>query len=176
MVNWRQVQGKYGAMFFTNAEDFLHAPESEIPVEIRRTYDNYTKTKDPALLSKKGDRYTPEWNVDDTSAGWRYKATYDDRYGWGVMRTKIKVKPDDGGGGQEQLPSTNLEAAVNLMNTRLSEIHKTLGDIKESNEVIAGYFAQKGIKTADKVKEDEQSKADKAAADAEEEDFGNEDF
>jgi hypothetical protein len=180
MVDWREVEGKYGVMYFTNKDDFLKAKESEIPVEIRRTYENYTDTKKPENIPKKGDRYQPEWSMDDSSAGWRYKATYDDRYGWGVMRTELKKKAEGTGGtGGEQstLATSNIEAELQTLNTRMKDVQSLLEEIRDLNKVVASFFAEKGIQTADIIKKESQAKADAAAAAAAvDDDAGNEDF
>lgn len=181
-IDWREVEGKYGTMYFTSRDDFLKAIESEIPVEIRRSYENYVNTKKPENLPKKGDRYQPEWVIDDGTAGWRYKATYDDRYSWGVMRTEIKKKPEEatattgGTGGQATLPTTNIEAELKVTNARLSDIQELLEDIRDMNKIVGAYFAEKGMTTADKLKKEKDEAAAAAAEGMEEEDdeLGNE--
>ena len=168
MVDWREVEGKYGTMYFTDADSFLSAKESEIAVEIRRTYENFKNTKKPENMAKKGDRYQPEWTVDDNEQGWRYKATYDDRYGWGVIRTEIKKKPAAAREGQSTLATSNVEAELQTINARLKDIQTLDEEIRDLLKVIAGFFVEKGIKSAEELKK-ERAQADQAAAAADEE-------
>ena len=160
------------------SDNFLKAKESEVSVEIRRSYENFINTKKPENLPKKGDRYQPEWSIDDSSAGWRYKATYDDRYSWGVMRTEIKKKAEGAaaeGGGQSTLATSNIEAELQTINARLKDMQILHEESRDLLKVIAGFFAEKGIQRADVMQKEAQAKADAAAAaaadESEDEDF-----
>jgi hypothetical protein len=74
---------------FTNSTEFLNC--SAIPTDGRGLYDKYINETDTTKLEKNDKGYyKTTWSYNDKKNKFTYQATYDDQYGWGVMRVPLK--------------------------------------------------------------------------------------
>lgn len=80
---WRPSKNKN--IFFASQDDFLEA--QWIPEDIRKTYLAYVETTDPKTLKENDKGYIDtDWSAIDSKNRCQYRATYNQQYGFGVMK------------------------------------------------------------------------------------------
>lgn len=161
---WRQ-SNKNPKIEFANAPEFIS--EGNIAKAIRDSYNEYIVKTNPKELPEKNGYIQTEWTENDEDNEATYKATYSDRYMWGVMKaplgkraqaqvqeakqqTTFEEEAEEGEAEKPQFQkSTPKQEAV------LVRISEQLETLNKYVEIIAQSFVDKGIQPASKLKQQE---------------------
>ena len=145
---------------FANAPEFIS--DGSVPKAIRDSYNEYVVKTNPKELPEKNGYIQTSWTENDEDNEATYKATYSDRYAWGVMKAPLSKRAqaqvqesrqqstiDE---GEEQEAPKFAKSSPKQENVLLGILDQ-LEILNKHFEVITQYFADKGITTADKLKQ-----------------------
>ena len=149
--------------FLASSEDFL--ADEKISQTCKDSYIEYTETTDGNELPKNKAGYPQtNWSYIDNIQGVSYTATFNEKYGWGVMRNPADRKQEDTKTqtvtatpatptkGQSTIDASQLAKSSPKLESSLGTIAEEITIIRKLIEILAEKKADELIKPASEIK------------------------
>lgn len=142
---------------FANAPEFIS--DGSVAKAIRDSYNEYVIKTNPKELKEKNGYIQTNWTENDEENEATYKATYSDRYAWGVMKAPLskRAPPQQEARQQATLEEEEEQEIPKFVKSSPKQENVLVGILEQLEilnkhfEIIAQYFVDKGIQPASKL-------------------------